>query len=112
MSEFKLYFEDILQAISRIGEYTKGMVYDEFYKNTLVADGVVRNLEIIGEAVKKIPAEIRTKYPDVEWKKIAGLRDIPIHEYSGIDLKIVWDIVSNKLPSLKSSVNKILGDLK
>ena len=66
----------------------------------------MRNLEVIGEAVKKLPEELKANHPEVEWKKISGLRDILIHEYSGIDLKILWDIVSNKIPGLNSSIKK------
>ena len=72
-------------------------------------DAVVRNLEIIGEAIKKIPDEIRAKYPDVEWKKIAGLCDILIHEYFGIDTEIIWDVILNKLPALAGQIRKILN---
>lgn len=84
------------------------MKYDDFTKNDLIKDGVIRNLEIVGEAVKNIPQTIKTKHPKVEWKKIAGLRDILIHEYFGINLEIVWDIVKNKIPQLKKDIKDIL----
>ncbi len=70
----------------------------------------MRNLEVIGEAVKKVPDEVRSRHPDVEWKKIAGLRDILIHEYFGIDANIIWDIVRTKLPQLEQEVEKILSE--
>ncbi|MBM4324677.1 MAG: DUF86 domain-containing protein [Deltaproteobacteria bacterium] len=73
-------------------------------------DAVVRNLEIIGEAIKKLPEDIRLKYPEVEWKKIAGLRDILIHEYFGVDHEIIWDIIQNKLPLLKEQIRQMLGE--
>ncbi len=107
----KVYFTDILESVSKIEEYTKGMDYSAFSKKSLVYDGVVRNLEIIGEAVKNIPADVKKKYPEIEWRKIAGLRDILIHEYSGVDLRIVWDVVVNKLPPLKESVKRIMKEL-
>lgn len=69
----------------------------------------MRNLEIIGEAAKNIPNHIREKYPEIEWKKIAGLRDVLAHEYFGIDLEVVWDIVKSKLPVFKNQVNRILN---
>jgi uncharacterized protein with HEPN domain len=65
---------------------------------------------VVGEAIKKVPEEVRSRHPDIEWKKIAGLRDILVHEYFGIDVDIVWDVVANKLPDLKLQIEKILAD--
>lgn len=108
MRDYKLYLDDILEAVKRVEKYTKRLSLEKLKKDTLVLDGVVRNLEIIGEAAKNIPSQIREKYPEIEWKKIAGLRDILAHEYFGIDLEVVWDIVKNKLPILKNQVRHIL----
>lgn len=108
MRDHRLYLDDILEAANRIEKYTKGVVFDGLDKNTLIIDGIVRNLEIIGEAAKNIPAQVKEQYAEIEWKKIAGLRDILAHEYFGIDLEVVWDIVKNKLPTLKTQVNRIL----
>ena len=105
--QYALYVDDILLSIKKIEEYTKNVTYEKFTKNSMIEDAVLRNLEIIGEAVKKIPSEIRKKYPEIEWKKIAGLRDILIHDYSSVDLRIVWDIVETKIPELKKSINKV-----
>ena len=110
--DFKIFLKDILEAISRIETYTKDLSFKDFCENKLVQDGVVRNLEIIGEAIKHVPEEIRKKYPDLEWKKIAGLRDILIHAYFGIDHDIVWDVVTNKIPELKEQVLRILSKRK
>ncbi len=71
---------------------------------------MVRNLEVIGEAIKNVPEDVRVRYPDVEWKRIAGLRDILIHEYFGIDTVIIWDIILNKLPFLETQVKQILNE--
>jgi len=108
MRDYKLYLDDILEAAKRIEKYTKDLTSEKFEKNNLVIDGVVRNLEIIGEAVKNLPANVKDKHPDIEWKKIAGLRDILAHEYFGIDMKILWDIIENKLPDLKKEVFRLL----
>ncbi|MDQ7032491.1 MAG: DUF86 domain-containing protein, partial [Desulfonauticus sp.] len=89
----KVYLKDILKAIKKIENYVENLDFKKFSANELVQDATVRNLEIIGEAVKKIPIEIKSKYPKIEWKKIAGLRDILIHEYFGVDLEILWDII-------------------
>ena len=85
-----VYLEDILNAIGKIERYTKGMSKDEFISNELVIDGVIRNLEIIGEATKRLPKSFRQQYPQVPWKKIAGMRDVLIHDYSGVDIEVVW----------------------
>ena len=110
MRDYKLYLDDILQAIGKIEKYTKGLNdIKQLEQDGLVVDGVVRNLEIIGEAVKNIPTDIREKYSDMEWKKIAGLRDILAHDYFGIDMEILWDIIKNKLPELKTKVSQLSG---
>ncbi|MFH1782961.1 MAG: DUF86 domain-containing protein [Candidatus Omnitrophota bacterium] len=105
MRDYKLYLDDILQAIEKIEKYTKGLDAVKLKAQDLIVDGVVRNLEIIGEAAKNIPQDLKKKHPDIEWRKIAGLRDILAHEYFGIDLEILWDIVKNKLPELKNKVS-------
>ena len=109
---FKVFLKDILQAIERIEEYTCDLSFEDFCENRLIQDGVVRNLEIIGEAVKHLPKDVQKKYPAVEWKKIAGLRDILIHAYFGVDHDIVWDVVINKIPRLKEQVSLILKKKK
>ena len=109
--DYRAYFRDILEAIRKIKRYTENINFKEFADNELIQDGVVRNLEIIGEAVKNIPEDVKRDNPDVEWRKIAGLRDILIHAYFGIDVEVVWDIVKNKVPKLKEKVENILSKL-
>jgi uncharacterized protein with HEPN domain len=108
MRDYKLYLDDISKAIKKIEKYTKGLTFPELKKKDLIIDGVARNLEIIGEAAKNIPTGIKEKYPDVEWKKVSALRDILAHEYFGIDLEILWDIIKNKLPDLKRKLSPIV----
>ena len=85
------------------------MKYKDFVHNDLCFDAVLRNLEIIGEAVKNISEETRQKYPDVKWRKIAGFRDIVAHEYFGVNDETVWDIVENEIPALLAIVKTMLG---
>ena len=103
-----ILLSEILEAIRLLNQYTEGLTYDEFAADVEKQDAVVRRLEIIGEAVKGLPDEVRTKYPDVPWRDIAGARDIMIHEYFRIDLELTWEMVHDDLPSLAASVSEIL----
>ena len=104
----RLYLEDILTSGVKVRRYTEGMSFEDFQSDERTYDAVVRNLQIIGEAVKNIPQEIRLKYSEVEWRKIAGLRDILAHAYFSIEDEIVWDIVETKIPPLLIIVERIL----
>ncbi len=104
--DFKVYLQDILEATERILRYTAGAT--DFIRDERTLDAVVRNLEVIGEAAKGVSPTVRKTYPDVEWKKLAGLRDVLIHEYFGVDAVIIRDIVKNKLPVLKLKIRAIL----
>ena len=105
----RVYLEDILEAIGAIREYTSGMSRESFGRDRKTVDAVLRNLEVIGETVKRLPTEVRSAEPEVEWPKIAGLRDVLIHAYFGVDLDIVWDVVQNKVPSLARKAKSLLG---
>ena len=106
--DIKPFLEHILEAIQNIEDYTTGFKKEDFFGNRLVQDGVVRNLEIIGEATKRLPEAIKSRYPQIEWKKIAGMRDVLIHDYFGVDLGIVWTTVEQDLDSLEKSITTIL----
>ena len=98
MRDYRLYIEDILEAIERIEEYTEGMMLEEFRINKMAVDAVVRNLEIIGEACRAISSEIQEKHPEIEWRKIIGLRNTLIHQYFGIDIELIWNLNSKQAP--------------
>jgi len=102
--------KDILEAVERIQRYIGPMGQREFLGHTEKQDAVVRNLEIIGEAVRSVPAEVRRKYKQVDWGQIAGMRDKLIHHYFGVNWEILWDVVKEKLPTLKIQVQEILQD--
>lgn len=105
-----LYLADIQEACEKVLRFTKGMSYKNFVNDDLHFDAVLRNLEIIGEAVKNISEETRKKYPKVKWRKIAGFRDIVAHEYFGINDETVWDIVEKEIPALLAIVKTMLDE--
>ena len=109
--DVRVHVEDMCVAADKIFTYVSNMSFDDFKKDEKTFDAVIRNLEIIGEAAKQIPDEIRDKYPDIEWKKVSGLRDMLIHQYFGVDIEIVWDIISEKIPLLKKQLSSILESL-
>lgn len=109
--DYKVALQDVLEAVGNVTEFVGSMTSDEFRTDKKTLHAVVRNLEIIGEAVKGIPSSIRDRYPHVPWQRIAGLRDILIHQYFGIDVDIVWNIVGSKLPELRWHVEAILDEL-
>jgi len=102
-----VYVDDILESIARIQEYTSDLTEEEFLKNTEKQDAVIRRLEIIGEAVKNLPEKIRDHYDDIPWRKIAGLRDVLIHEYSGVKEKRVWKVIDQNLSEVKDKARQI-----
>jgi uncharacterized protein with HEPN domain len=107
----KIFLEHILESIDEIERNTKNLSEDEFFNSTTIQDAVVRRLEIIGEAVKNLPAPFKNQHPGIPWKKIAGLRDILIHEYFGVDLDLVWKITNKDIPQLKNQIVNLLEKL-
>lgn len=107
----KIFLVYILESINEIERNTKNLSQDKFLKLTTIQDAVMRRLEIIGEAVKNLPISFKKKYPEMSWKKIAGLRDILIHEYFGVNLILVWKIVNKDIPKLKKQILELLGKI-
>ena len=103
-----VYLNHILDAISQIESYTADLSYETFTQDRLVQDGVIRQLEIIGEACRALSSEFRAQNPDLPWNQIVGLRNRLIHAYFDINLGIIWDIVQADLPPLKSRIRALL----
>ncbi|PIP48888.1 MAG: DUF86 domain-containing protein [Chloroflexi bacterium CG07_land_8_20_14_0_80_45_17] len=110
--DYMLFIEDIVTCIEKIERYTGNVSFEEFGRNDMAVDAVIRNLEIIGEAIKKIPEEIKKKHANVEWKEAAGFRNVLIHDYFGIDVEAVWDTIRNNIPSFKRQIVKVLESEK
>ncbi len=104
----RLYFEYLLIAGEKVMRYTEGMEFAEFLADDRTFDAVVRNLQIIGEAVKQIPLEMRERYSQVEWRKIAGLRDVLAHAYFSLEDETIWNAVETKVPKLLDEVREIV----
>ena len=110
MKEDKIYLQHVHDAILTIETFTDGLVYEEFLEDKLIQDGVVRELEIIGEATKNLSPDFKTAHPETPWKDIAGMRDKLIHGYMMVDLDTVWKVVSDDLPKLKEQISNLLED--
>jgi uncharacterized protein with HEPN domain len=106
--DHRLYLDDILEAIRRIRDFTERMDFERFKEDLKTQDAVVRNLEIIGEASSRLPEVVRLAAPEIEWRKVIGIRNILAHGYFGISLPIIWDVVQNKLDELYDSCSRLV----
>lgn len=102
-----LFIEDIKDSIKNIGDFSKGLDKEKFFKDILRQSAIIRQLEIIGEAVKNLPNSFKEKYPKIPWKEIAGFRDVLSHAYFGVSIDRVWNIVKIDLAELKREIDKI-----
>ena len=105
--DVSIFIAHILESISLIETYTSHLSKEDFLKSRQIQDAVMRRLEIIGEATKNVPLTFRKEHPDVPWREIAGMRDVLIHEYFGVDLELTWTTVKKNLPSLKEKLSHI-----
>ncbi len=108
----ELYLTHILESIELARSYVAGINFVEFSGNQQLQDAVVRRVEIIGEAVKHLSAEVRAATPSVPWRQIAGMRDKVIHDYMGVDIELVWTVVHEEFPKLASEVGSALRRLQ
>lgn len=108
----KIFVEHILECVERVEEYMKGVTKDEFLNSTQLQDAVIRRIEIIGEAAKRVPTKIKDRYIDIPWKQIAAMRDILIHEYFGVDLELTWKVAKEDVRELKEKISRVKKDLE
>lgn len=109
--DLRLYVEDILASLDRVEQYTRGLDEQSFVENVQAQDAVLRRLEVMGEAVKNIPPAVRSRYPEIPWRSIAGLRDVLIHQYFGVNLHRTWLVVKENLPTIKAGLMRVQQDL-
>ncbi|MGK7934163.1 MAG: DUF86 domain-containing protein [Microcystaceae cyanobacterium] len=109
--EVKNFLQDILEAIYQLEIITQGLTFVEFSGRIEIFLSVIKLIEIIGEAVKNIPDEVRVNYPEIPWKNIAGMRDKLVHEYWAVDEKTVWKVVKQNIPKLKKTITQIINNL-
>lgn len=106
--DYRVFLDDILQAAGEVREYTTGLSEKQFFGDRKTIEAVVWNLQIIGEAAKNIPEEIRSRYPSVPWRDMAGLRDIIVHQYFGIKLDLIWKVIQRDLLRVEEGIRAIL----
>ena len=109
--DWSLFLHDMLESIGNIAQYTSGMGFQDFLKGIRTRDAVVRNLEVLGKAARKLPSGIRERYPEIPWAQIVGLRNRLIHGYFLVDYGIAWEIVQDELPQLSKRLEQTMQEV-
>jgi len=104
------YLNDILDAVNDIKSFINGQTYETFIKDNMRRNAVVRSLEVIGEATKNLPEEVREKYPEIPWKRMAGMRDKLIHGYFGVDYESIWSLITERVSSIEEPIKRIIRE--
>ncbi len=107
--DYKLFLQDILDSIDKIQSYIGTNNEQEFYAHGMLVDAVVRNIEIIGEAIRNIPPDLKKRHPNIEWRRINAMRNILVHDYFGVDVLVIWQVTHNELPGLQHQIAAILA---
>ena len=102
--EYRFFIEDMRRACDKVIRYTHGLTREQFVADEKTFDAVMRDLEIIGEAAKHVPDTIQAQHSQIDWRKISGLRDVVAHEYFGLDLEIIWDVITREVPLLREQL--------
>ena len=108
----EVFLSHILESIDLIEGYSEGITLVEFIESPQLQDAIIRRIEIIGEAVKNLPEDFKKDHPEIAWQKIAGMRDVLIHQYFGVDLALTWDVIQSDIPDLKQNISRIKEEMK
>lgn len=109
--DYRLYIKDILDAIQKIEDFVGNISFEEFVEDDKTSSACIRKLEIVGEASKNIPQDLKEKYPHLPWREMAGMRDKIVHFYFGVDYEIVWKVIKERLPEIKTEMSRIIEEL-
>lgn len=110
--DYRLFIKDIIAAMESIEGFVEGMSFEELMQDDKTASAVIRKFEIVGEATKCLPDELKEEHPEIQWKRMAGMRDRLIHAYFGVDYKLVWEAIKAEVPSMKLKLQEILTELE
>jgi len=100
--DFEVYLDDISEACQRIEEYIAGFTYETFVRDDRTVDAVLRNLTVMGEAAKRVPDDMRNRFPGIDWKRVCGLRDVVVHQYPILELEVIWEIATNGVREVRA----------